>query len=158
MKKAELLRDIAILIGIWSALLAVIFQEIPESVVPLATKIQLAILATIAILFAFPVYFRWDWIRRRSTLMVRTIIGALAIILSVYMGFVLDYTAIITWQWVVLSGFLVVTWLNVIGLAFLIFSLLLYNWAARNFLVLAVEWKGALKTKKAKRPLKSRSP
>src|SRR6266568_5039218 len=128
MKKADLLRDLGIIVGIWGTLLIVLFQT-PELSVP--TKIELAIGISIAAVFGFPLYFMWDQVRRRRSVLLQVALGAILIFLLVYVSYILDYLVFLTWQWVQINGILVVTWVNLLDTFLFLFSLVVYYWAAR---------------------------
>ena len=109
MKKADLLRDIGIIVGIWGMLLTVLF-ETPDVALP--TKIDIAIAISIAAGFGFPLYFMTDQVRQRRSFLLKVAIALIAIILLAYRGYVLDQIVFITWEWVQINGILVVTWVN----------------------------------------------
>lgn len=149
MNRSELLGLLTLVVAMWGVLLDVIFRDIPESAVPFTTRVVWAVLVTLALVFVVPVAFRFAWLSAHFTLMIRTGVALTAVGLALFMGYVLDFTGYITWQWLVISGFLVVTWLNIIGSAFIISSILLYRWATMIMIALARDWKSTFKAKRS---------
>jgi len=56
------------------------------------------------------------------------------------MGYLVDNLALNTWQWVSVSGVLIVTWANLLGLLLLVMSVIAYYWSIRIGGSIAREW------------------
>lgn len=126
MKKNELLRDVSAFGILWAAVIAAVFG-LPD--VPVSTKYLLAGFASMATLIGAAIYFGWDRIYNRKSLVKPTVVGVWAIGVLLYTGYLSDSLALTTWQWLSIYGVLVVTWANMFGLLLLLLSVMLYYWS-----------------------------
>jgi hypothetical protein len=156
MKKAEILRDTGIIVGIWGTLLTVLFVT---PVFLVSTKVELAIPISVAAVIAFPLYFMKKQVLRRLSFLFQVLIAVLAVGLLAYVGYVLDLVVFLTWQWVQINNIFVVTWVNMLDIFLFLFSLVTYYWAARTTIssipALREEWHKSARKRKSRKQAKA---
>lgn len=120
-KRQELLEDIRNFGALWGVGFTADFLAAPD---PL--KYLIAGLWTFVVITGAMVYFGWDRLYARRSFVKVSVAGVIAIGVLIFTGYLVDNLALTTWQWLSVSGVLVVTWTNVFGLVLLFMSAAAY--------------------------------
>ncbi|HEV2118509.1 MAG TPA: hypothetical protein VGS11_00140, partial [Candidatus Bathyarchaeia archaeon] len=134
-KRQEILRDITYFGTLWAAILGADLAGAPEPI-----KYLIAGLWTFVVIIGATAYFGWDRLYARRSFLKVSVFGVIAIGILIYTGYIVDSLALTTWQWLSVSGVLVVTWANLFGLLLLFMSVVAYYLSFRVGSTIAKEW------------------
>jgi len=135
LKRHEILRDVTAFGLLWGTGFAADFAGAPDPI-----KYLIAGLWTIAVVIGATAYFGWDRLYARRSFVKVSVLGVFAIGILIYTGYLMDSLSLNSWQWLSVSGVLVVTWSNLFGLLLLFMSTLMYYWSLKIGTNIAREW------------------
>jgi hypothetical protein len=135
LKRHEILRDVTAFGVLWGTGFGADFAGAPQPI-----KYLIAGLWTFAVVIGGTAYFGWDRLYARRSFVKVSVLGAVAIGIMIYTGYLMDNLSLNTWQWLEISGILVVTWANLFGLLLVFMSALMYYWSFKVGSIIASEW------------------